>query len=159
MEKHKITSRPIDVDDLELLRFFKNHYKHAFFYKDEISYKAQIIWFQNFSKRKDAQIFLILEGPVKRGCIGLYRHEGFIELRNVISFSEKKDALASQRTPLYYGIIDALKKFQPISSDVKLSVDVLKTNEHIIWYEKNGFKKIEQFDNFWRMEKMEVLHD
>jgi RimJ/RimL family protein N-acetyltransferase len=78
-------ARPAEWSDVELLRRWKNAMRHAFFHKDVISAEAQQAWFQAFSARTDARMFVLEIGGCAVGCVG-FRAAGpaTVELFNLI---------------------------------------------------------------------------
>ena len=71
----EVRLRAIAPDDLEDLRVWKNAYREAFFFKDEIPPPMQERWFQSYLARPQDHMFLVESGGLRAGCMG-FRIQG-----------------------------------------------------------------------------------
>ena len=146
--------RMIDIGDIEDLREWKNANKQSFFLKQEITPEQQGEWYAKFRERENDMMFvveqLVADRWEKIGCMG-FRYlpeERCVDGYNIIRARKVGEASFSMsdafRTMLAYA--DAEYPNEPIR------VKVLSGNPAVAWYERNGFKTLEEKDGYFLME-------
>jgi hypothetical protein len=146
--------RMIDIGDIEDLREWKNANKNSFFLRQDITPEQQGSWYASFRERADDFMFVVeqLSGVTwnKIGCMG-FRYladERCVDGYNIIRARKVGDASFSMsdafRTMLAFA--DSEYPDQPIR------VKVLIGNPAVAWYERNGFKTVEEEDGYFLME-------
>lgn len=137
-------ARPATWDDVELLRVWKNANRHAFFHRAEIAPEDQRRWFEGFSQRTDAQMFVLeLEGAAL-GCVGFrFVAPGSVDLFNLIlgDASTKRRGLMSA----FYGALERELARRGVS---RVELRVLRSNgTGIAFYERHGFTRYDAPDD------------
>ncbi|MEZ6014957.1 MAG: GNAT family N-acetyltransferase [Planctomycetota bacterium] len=142
-------ARPATWDDVEPLRLWKNANRHAFFHRDEIAPEGQRAWFEAFSKRTDAQMFMLeLEGAAL-GCVGFrFVAPGSVELFNLILGKQSVGDAPILRRGLmsaFYGALEAELAGRGVR---RVELRVLRTNEAgIAFYTRHGFTRYDAPDD------------
>jgi RimJ/RimL family protein N-acetyltransferase len=71
--------------DVETLRLWKNANRSSFFHRAEIEPDEQRRWFEAFSARSDAQMFVLDVDDVPAGCVGFrFVSDDSVDLFNLI---------------------------------------------------------------------------
>jgi len=139
----KIKLRSININDIELLRQWKNDNRHGFFMKEVIQPEQQQRWFAQFCTEEHDYMFIVQYDKEDVGCMGFRLLDRQIDIYNVIlgrkEFSER--GIMSLAIQMMTHFI--LAKF-----DKKITARVLNSNPALKWYEKNGFKIIDTFDTY-----------
>ncbi len=138
------SSKGIDISivgtaDLENLRAWKNSQKEFFFHQQDISVDQQFNWYKCFLERPLDFLFVTRFKGIPFGCLGVRWLENHWDVYNVIlgdtSFGKKGLMSDSFQAILSY-------IFTVNQSPVKLKV--LKMNPAVRWYERHGFRIIEE---------------
>jgi len=139
-----ISYRLITEDDIEDLRIWKNVNKDGFFYKRNITKKAQKKWYKEYIERNTRGqdfMFIACYGDVKAGCIGYRIINGRIDIYNFMLGNkelEGKKILSTVAKTLWRNLKDKY--------NLDITVKVLKTNNNTInWYLKNNWSIIENY--------------
>jgi len=132
--------------DLENLRVWKNSQKQFFFHQQDISEQQQSEWYSAYEKRPyDLLLMTIFKGETF-GCMGIRWLDGFWDIYNVIlgeaSFG-KKGLMSNAFKALLDFALDL--KFAPIT------LQVLKHNPAVEWYQRNGFIIAEEHNIYFMM--------
>lgn len=137
-------ARPATWDDVELLRVWKNAHRHAFFHRAEISPEDQRRWFDAFSRRADARMFVLQLDGRARGCVGFrFVAPGELELFNLILGDD-----SAPRRGLMSAFYGALERELAQRGVRRIELRVLRTNGvGIAFYERHGFTRYEAPDD------------
>ena len=140
--------RPIQFNDIQILRKWKNHYRYSFHYQEIISPTEQEAWFDRFVKDPHQQIFILKNADKPLACIG-YRqttpHK--FELFNLICGDETK-----QGTGLITAFFEETKHALKNHGVQEIHLEVLKNNTHgIAWYLKQNFQIVVEKKTFLNM--------
>jgi ribosomal protein S18 acetylase RimI-like enzyme len=137
-------ARPATWDDVELLRAWKNANRHAFFHRAEIGPEEQRRWFEGFSQRSDAQMFILELDGAALGCVGFrFVAPDSVDLFNLIlgDASTKRRGLMTA----FYGTLERELARRGIR---RIELRVLRTNEAgIAFYLRHGFARYEAPDD------------
>lgn len=120
--------------DLELLRHWKNAQREFFFYQREISEIEQIQWFNDFTLRNNDIMLMNVLNKKAFGCMGIRWKSDHWDVYNVIlGLPEygKRGLMGRAFTRLLDFAITL--KVAPIT------LEVLKHNPAITWYQRQGF--------------------
>ena len=134
-EKGRLVIRTSDVDDLTNLREWKNTHKEYFFHKLEITPAQQEEWFSGYLLRADDYLFIVEFDGNPIGCMGIRFKDDSWDIYNVIL---GKAAFGGQG--LMGRSYQVMLQFAKSQISHPISLQVLKNNPAIWWYEKNGFK-------------------
>jgi ribosomal protein S18 acetylase RimI-like enzyme len=143
-------ARPAALADIETLRVWKNAHRAAFFTQTEITSGQQAAWFRDFSQKTDQQMFLLVRGEERVGCVG-YRclAPGVVDLFNLIL---GKDELAG--TGLMTAFCRCLEGELARRGVQRIRLTVLSGNgPAIAFYHKLGFAVLETRPEALVMEK------
>ena len=132
------------VDDVELLRVWKNANRHAFFHRAEISPEDQQRWFAAFSQRDDAAMFVLDFDGAPRGCVGFrFVGPGTVDLFNLILGDS-----AYQGTGLTSAFYRALEAALAARGVERIVLRVLRSNElGQAFYARHGFSPYDAPDD------------
>ena len=127
--------RSIDVDDIELLRGWKNEHRQYFFYKEIILEEQQRAWYSRWAIEPNDHMFMVEIDGRPIGCVGVRLFEGTADVYNVILGDKSfgKTGIMSEALCATVGVA------QFLYPEVPVCVRVLTVNPAIGWYEKNGF--------------------
>lgn len=129
-------ARPATWADVELLRAWKNAQRHAFFHKDEIGAEAQRRWFEAFSLRTDAQMFVLDLEARPIGCVGFR----FVSADSVDLFNLILGAADVARRGVMSAFLQALEPGLARAGVRRVELRVLADNAPAIaFYERHGF--------------------
>jgi RimJ/RimL family protein N-acetyltransferase len=139
----KVSLRSIDIDDLELLRQWKNDHRFSFFYHEIIQPAMQTKWFSEFCERPQDYMFVVCYENIKIGCMGFRFVHDLIDIYNVILGLKDYGGrgLMSQAMQRMLQFIRSL-----YMQDIR--VKIVKSNPALKWYKKNGFEIIEITDRY-----------
>jgi RimJ/RimL family protein N-acetyltransferase len=139
--------RSITVDDIELLREWKNAHRKFFFYKEIITEEQQQAWYKRWSQEMQDHLFIVEVDKHSIGCIGTRLFHDTADVYNVIL----GDKQFSGRGIMSEALCATVAFSQLLYSGLPVCVRVLQTNPAIAWYEKNGFARITANDEFVTM--------
>lgn len=134
--------RPIGKQDLENLRCWKNENSNSFFCQDYISKLSQDMWFCQYEERLNDYMFMVLAPNHDIiGCMGIrwQSNEQSWDIYNVILGEPTYKGSGTMSLGLLELIRFALEK-----REAPVKLNVLKDNPAIGWYERNGFKKLQE---------------
>jgi ribosomal protein S18 acetylase RimI-like enzyme len=137
-------ARPATWDDVELLRVLKNTNRHAFFHRAEIAPEDQRRWFEGFSQRTDAQMFVLQLDGKAVGCVGFrFVAPGSVDLFNLI-LGDKSLERCGMMTAFY----GALERELAQRGVRRVELRVLCSNESgVAFYERHGFTRYDAPDD------------
>jgi len=137
-------ARPATWNDLESLRAWKNANRHAFFHRAEISPEEQRRWFEGFSAREDAAMFMLELDGTARGCVGFrFVAPGTVDLFNLILGDT-----ALQGTGLTSAFYRALETALAARGVERIVLRVLRSNElGRAFYARHGFQPYDAEDD------------
>jgi hypothetical protein len=146
--------RMINEGDIEDLREWKNENKQSFFLQNDITPEQQAEWYKNF-KKNDADYMFMVEQFVdhkwqKIGCEG-FRYlssEECIDGYNIIR-SRKLGGASFSMSEAFKTMLAYANSLFP---ELPIRVKVLSGNPAVRWYERNGFKTVEERDSYFLME-------
>lgn len=142
-QDNRIELKPIDENDIEKIRVWKNDHRNLFFFKDMITPEDQKKWYAGYLTRENDIIFIISYKGNKIGCIAFRNLEDYIDIYNVILGEKqygKKGLMGDALKILCNYLADKYNK--------EISLKVLSENPAKFWYEKNGFEPIYEQDDF-----------
>lgn len=134
-EKGALAIRTSALGDLNNLREWKNAHKEYFFHKLEITPAQQEEWFSGYLLRADDYLFIVEFDGMPIGCMGIRFKGNNWDIYNVIL--GKTEFGGHGLMGRSYQVMLQFAKSQ-ISRPI--SLQVLKNNPAIWWYEKNGFE-------------------
>lgn len=140
--------RTITESDIDYIRTIKNINRDSFFYKKEITSEGQSQWFNDFEKRMNDHMFVILVDTVYAGCIGTRFLNDHNDIYNVILGNSKfkgKGIMTSAMNAVFR--INEL--FYPQFPN---RIKVLANNPALTWYNKIGFEITNTYEDFVWME-------
>jgi len=76
--------RSISLQDIELLRTWKNDHRDSFFFKEIITPEMQKNWFLSYLQRRNDFMMIIIKSNEKIGCIGFRLLIDKVDIYNVI---------------------------------------------------------------------------
>ena len=134
--------RPIGKQDLERLRCWKNENSKSFFCQEYISKSSQDMWFSQYEERLNDYMFIVLApNDDIIGCMGIrwQSDEQSWDIYNVIlgEFTYKGSGIMS------LGLLELIR-FALEKREAPVKLNVLKDNPAIRWYERNGFKMLQE---------------
>ena len=143
-EVESLRLRAANDNDLEFLRQWKNEQREFFFHKDIITPDQQHAWFAKFKARNDDYMFIVDLNCKAIGCMGIRLLDEAWDVYNVIL------GLADYGKKGYMGkAFQTMLTYAKSVSNCPITLQVLKTNPTVAWYEKNGFVVIsEQGDHY-----------
>jgi len=141
-----LVMRAARIQDLETLRVWKNDQKAFFFYQIEISPDQQMHWFEGFVTRPYDLMFLVEYGQTVFGCMGVRWKEEHWDIYNVILGIQ-----AFGKRGLMGMCFQTLLSFAYSLHQAPITLQVLSTNPAVTWYEKQGFKIIEEHKTYFSM--------
>ena len=142
----EISLRLINVDDLFNLRQWKNNHREAFFFKGEISFEQQEKWLDEYQKRHDDYMFIVLADDIEIGCMGIRLIDNIWDIYNVILGLQEYGGRGLMSRALGKLIYFAIS-IKPVTIVCK----TLKNNFAVNWYKKNRFVIISEEENHYNM--------
>lgn len=133
----------ITIDDIELIRLWKNKYKNSFFYKKDITKEEQCGWFNIYLNINDDFIFIIKYFNDIVGCLGFRKLKNEIDIYNVILGNDKYKSSGIMGNALIL-----LCSFISSVYDYAISAKVLRSNSAINWYLKNYFEILKETQEY-----------
>jgi hypothetical protein len=134
-EKGNLIIRTSDRGDLNNLREWKNIHKQYFFYKLDITHAQQEEWFSDYLLRFNDYMFIVDFDGESIGCMGIRLKGDQWDVYNVILGKTEFGG---------YGLMgrsyQVMLRFAKSQSELPISLQVLKNNPAVWWYEKNGFR-------------------
>ena len=146
--------KSIDLNDIELLRIWKNRHKNSFFHKNEISQSEQVEWYERVYLRNDGEMFVVVVDGKEIGCMGFRFKGGYIDVYNIMRGESNKG--------IDFKMSDAFKlmnQYLAITYKRKVTCVVLNSNNAFDWYLKNGFEKREDFGEYSLLEYVSIDQD
>lgn len=139
-----LTLRAASEIDLEYLRQWKNDQREFFFHKDIITPEQQHIWFTKFQARNHDYMFIVDQKGKSIGCMGIRLIDEAWDIYNVIL------GLPEYGKKGYMGkALQAMLTYSKAVSNFPITLQVLKANPAVTWYQKNGFVvAAEQADHY-----------
>ena len=132
--------------DLENLRKWKNQQKQFFFHQEEITERQQKQWYDSFKERPN-DIMLVAEYNQQIfGCMGIRLQENRWDVYNVILGLQEFGGRGLMGR--------AFARLLDLASSLKsapITLQVLKKNPAVKWYQKQGFEITETKDSFFCM--------
>ncbi len=142
-----LSLRTIDEEDIEQLRKWKNEHRDFFFYKKVINEGEQKAWYQRWAQEDLDNLFIVESADQKVGCIGVRKFENTADVYNVILGDKRFGG-----TGLMSEALCATVAFgQMLYPGLPVCVRVLRANPAIGWYERNGFVRTAENDEFVTM--------
>jgi RimJ/RimL family protein N-acetyltransferase len=132
--------------DLEHLRKWKNEQKQFFFYQEEITHNQQDQWYEGYLKRPNDIILMTEYEQQIFGCMGIRWQENHWDIYNVILGFRKFGGRG-----LMGNAFSAMLDFAVAYKASPISLQVLKKNPAVQWYQKQGFEITETRESFFLM--------
>ena len=139
----EVILRTISKSDLENLRTWKNEYRTAFFFQGVISRVEQVKWFHGYLERPNDYMFVIAVGGRPIGCLGFRHIDGKVDVYNVIRGVMNAGTKGSMGKALQMMCSYALEHYSS-----RLGAQVLRNNPAIHWYNLNGFKTVQIYEEY-----------
>jgi len=134
VEDDSLLLRAAGENDLENLRQWKNGHRKYFFYKEMITPEQQRAWFNGFQARSNDYMFIVEANGVSIGCMGIRLLDEAWDIYNVIlglpDYGKKGLMGKAFQAMLTYA--QTIKK-------CPATLQVLKINPAVAWYQKHGF--------------------
>ena len=130
-----VVVRSATVDDIELLREWKNQFRNSFFFKEIITPAMQSEWFAAYRRREDDYMGVVVANGERVGCIGYRCKDGVIDVYNVILAGADNRGQGIMTTALDLMCADARQRYPGL----RIQVSVLKDNPALAWYYRRGF--------------------
>lgn len=142
--------RPIRANDIETLRVWKNANRQAFFYKNEISFEQQKVWFESFSEIRDQKMFLLEQSGQPIGCVGFR----VVRSREVDLFNLILGEVAYRGRGLMSMAYQSLEKKLSSLGVVRIEAKVIPSNHKAIaFYLKQEFRVQNETSSYLIMKK------
>ena len=142
----KLELRAVGQKDLEFLRQWKNKQKQFFFHQEEISASQQIKWFVSFVKRPYDFMFMTVYEQQVFGCMGIRWQEDHWDIYNVIL-----GQMSFGGRGLMGKAFAALLTYANTLKPALISLQVLKHNPAVGWYQKQGFEITATHETYFSM--------
>jgi RimJ/RimL family protein N-acetyltransferase len=130
----RIILRTANKEDLNNLRKWKNEHRDFFFFKGIITPEQQREWFRNYQSSPENYMFIVTEGGKAFGCMGIRLIDSAWDVYNVILGSPKHGGKG-----LMSKAFQAMLRFALLRHPLPITIQVLKHNPAMAWYQKNGF--------------------
>ena len=146
-----IRLRTIKISDIEFLRLIKNSNRYSFFDTRLITANQQKKWFKNYLRDKLENLFIVEEKInetfFRIGSMGYKESNNFYEIYNVIRSrkSQKKVNKLKSGLDLMTNYLQLLDKDKPVFCKV------LKNNQALEWYIKNGFRIVRENSDYYNL--------
>ncbi len=142
----KLELRTINYQDLDSLRTWKNEQREYFFFKDLISQEQQRKWYLSYQERPEDHMFVVVVNDVSIGCMGIRLLDGNWDVYNVILGLKNYGGKG-----LMSNAFQAMLQFADSRHPNQITLQVIKENPAIVWYQKNGFKIISEHPAYFYM--------
>lgn len=142
----KLELRSASHRDLEYLREWKNNEKNFFFHQEEITSDQQQQWFELFENRPNDLMFMIECERQVFGCMGIRLQDDCWDVYNVI-LGLKKFGGCGLMGSAFGSMLQLAQSLHP----VPVTLQVLKHNPAVRWYQKQGFEVVETYDSHFFM--------
>jgi RimJ/RimL family protein N-acetyltransferase len=139
--------KSIGAEDLENLRAWKNEHREFFFFKGIISETDQLKWYEQYLRRPDDFMFVILVEHSPIGCIGFRYTEGKVDIYNVILGAKEMGGRGLMSGALRIMCSYAAELYRGVQG-----LKVLRHNPAVGWYKQNGFREIAAFEEHLELE-------
>ena len=126
--------RPVAADDQERLRAWRNAAANSFFERAPITAAGQRRWFEAYLGRDEDFLFMVMDGALACGCLGVRRADDEWDIYNVI----RGVRTAGSRGFLGRGL-ELLVGFAGRRAELPVRAVVLAANPAIAWYGRHGF--------------------
>ncbi len=151
----KMMLRTANEDDLTNLRQWKNDHREFFFFKGEISPEQQLEWFRAYQKRPEDYMFIVYVEESAIGCMGIRLIDDVWDVYNVILGSADYGGRGIMSKAFKKMLSFAVSRYPG-----QITLQVLKHNPAVDWYQKNGFLiTSEQPDHFCMLYQSEKLQE
>lgn len=132
--------------DLERLRQWKNEQRQFFFHQEKISVDQQRQWYESFEKRpNDLMLMTVYEHQVF-GCMGIRWREDHWDIYNVILGLQDFGGRGLMGLA-FSALLDYAAALKP----AHITLQALKHNPAVNWYQKQGFIITETQESYFSM--------
>jgi ribosomal protein S18 acetylase RimI-like enzyme len=138
--------RSAKQSDMDYLRKWKNEQKQFFFYQEEITSNQQGEWYESFKQRPNDLMLMTEYNQQIFGCMGIRWKENRWDVYNVILGLQEfggRGLMGLAFTSLL-DLVNSLKS-------APISLQVLRHNPALKWYQKQGFEITETHESFFFM--------
>jgi ribosomal protein S18 acetylase RimI-like enzyme len=132
--------------DLEYLRKWKNEQKQFFFHQEEIKPEQQLNWYRSFIKRPYDLMLMVEYEHRLFGCMGIRWQDNHWDIYNVILGVHEFG-----RRGLMGRAFATMLDFAGSLKTAPITLQVLKHNPAVEWYQKHGFEITEKYESFFSM--------
>jgi RimJ/RimL family protein N-acetyltransferase len=141
-----LTVRSAGQADLEHLRQWKNEQKQFFFHQEEITANKQWQWYESFKNRPHDLMLMAEYEQQVFGCMGIRWQQNHWDIYNVI-LGLKEFGGRGLMGLAFSAMLDFADTFKA----APISLQVLKKNPAVTWYQKQGFEITETHELFFFM--------
>jgi hypothetical protein len=138
--------RSAGISDLRNLLQWKNDQKNFFFHQEEITLTQQRQWYESFEKRPYDLMLMIEYDQHVFGCMGIRLQDDHWDVYNVILGLQ--DFGRRGLMGLAFG---AMLEFALSLNPLPISLQVLKKNPAVKWYQRQGFEISEVHESHYLM--------
>lgn len=138
--------RSASLSDLEYLRTWKNGQKKYFYHQEEITEPQQRQWYESFKQRPYDLMLMTEYNQQIFGCMGIRWQENRWDVYNVILGLQEFGG----RGLMGLAFAELLDLAGSLKS-APISLQVLKHNPAVKWYQKQGFEIAETHNSFFFM--------
>ena len=138
----RLEVKSLTIDEIEVIRLWKNKNREFFFFSDEISKDMQLKWFESYQTRKEDYMFVLWLDNHPLGVIGLRVTSETWDIYNVIRGNDALKGSGFMHKALKIIIDFALEQ-----NAMPITLKVLKNNPAVAWYLRNGFEVKEELEN------------
>jgi ribosomal protein S18 acetylase RimI-like enzyme len=144
--------KSITHQDMDTVRLWKNKHKQFFFHQEDISVEQQELWYQSFVKRPYDLMFMTTYEQNVFGCMGIRWQEQHWDIYNVILGNQ-----AFGKQGLMGKCLNTLLSYAQSLKQGKFTLQVLRHNPAVSWYQKQGFRITEEYETYFFMLCDDVL--
>ena len=144
-DKDKFIIRSISLQDIELLRIWKNDHRDSFFFKEIITPEMQNNWFQSYSQKSHDFMMIVLQDNERIGCIGFRLIRDTVDIYNVILGQKEFSKKGYMANALKLVCREAMRRYPKIP----IIASVIKSNPALQWYFRRGFVVTAEFDEYF----------
>ena len=133
--KNRFKLRTINIEDIELLREWKNQHRSSFFHKEMITSEQQKDWYYKYSVDEDNVMFIVVnENGESIGCMGYRKIDSGVDVYNIMRGVKEKNASFKMKEA-FLVMLEYIHKH----IDDNISCVVLNNNPAFNWYLSMGF--------------------
>ncbi len=142
----ELVLRSASQSDQEYLRKWKNEQKRFFFHQEEITINQQLKWYESFKQRPNDLMIMTEYNQHIFGCMGIRWKENHWDIYNVILGLQEfgSRGLMGLAFAALLDLAGSLKS-------APISLQVLKHNPAVKWYQKQGFEITDTHESFFFM--------